>query len=146
MSNPQSGVAAVDSDDPKGAEVIERLRNERIGWLTTVAPDGTPQTSPIWFLWDGESILIYSLESARTRNITDHPRVSLHLDGNGLGGDIVVVEGTAVINRDLPAAPDNHEYLAKYQPVIDAYGWTAESFAADYSAPVVITPTKYRYW
>lgn len=146
MSNPRTGVSAVDSNDPKGAEVIERLRSERVGWLTTVASDGTPQTSPIWFLWTEESTLIYSLESPRTRNIAKHPRVSLHLEGNGMGGDIVVIEGTAIINRDLPEAADNPGYLAKYQPVIDSYGWTAEGFGADYSAPVVVTPTKYRYW
>ena len=76
----------------------------------------------------------------------NHPRVSLNLDGNGLGGDIFVIEGSAVIDRAQPAAADNQEYLAKYQPVIDSHGWTAEGFATDYSAPVVICPTKYRYW
>jgi len=101
---------------------------------------------PIWFLWVPDSILVYSLESARARNIAKHPRVSLNLDGNGLGGDIIVIEGTAVIDRDQPTAAENQPYLAKYQPVIDSYGWTADSFSGDYSAPVIIKPTRYRYW
>ncbi len=146
MSNPQSGVPEIDSNDARGAEVIERLKSDRIGWLTTVATDGTPQTSPIWFLWRGQDILVYSLESARARNVENHPRVSLNLDGNGLGGDIVVIEGTAEIDDDHSSCVDNPDYLAKYKPVMDGNGWTPEWFAERYCVPVVITPTKYRYW
>ena len=146
MSNPHKGVPAIDPSDPRGAEVIERLRNDRIGWLTTVAADGTPQTSPIWFLWDEDSILIYSLESARARNVAGRPRVSMHLDGNGMGGDIVVIEGTASIDFDTPSCVDNPEYLKKYKPVMDGNGWTPEWFAERYCVPIVITPTKCRYW
>jgi PPOX class probable F420-dependent enzyme len=146
MSNPHRGVPTIDPNDPRGAEVIERLNNDRIGWLTTVATAGTPQTSPIWFLWSEDSILIYSLESARARNVANHPRVSLHLDGNGMGGDIVVIEGTAAIDEDLPSAAENPTYLTKYKPVMDGNGWTPEWFAERYCVPVRISVTKYRYW
>lgn len=146
MSNPRSGTPTIDPNDPRGAEVIERLKNDRIGWLTTISPDGTPKTSPIWFLWNTDSILVYSLESERVRNIADRPRISLNLDGDGLGGDIVVIEGTASIDNDTPSCVDNPEYLAKYEPVMDDHGWTPEWFAERYCVPIVITPTKYRYW
>jgi PPOX class probable F420-dependent enzyme len=146
MSNPQSGLSSIDSSDPSRADVIKRLQHDRIGWLTTVAADGTPQTSPIWFHWDSDSILIYSLNSARARNVADRPRVSLNLDGNGMGGDIVVVEGTAMIDDDAPSCDNNSEYLAKYEPVMEGYGWTPEWFAQRYSVPVRIAVTKYRYW
>ena len=126
--------------------MIERLANDRVGWLTTVAADGTPQTSPIWFLWDKDIILIYSLDSPRAHNIANRPRVSLHLDGNGLGGDILVIEGTAAIDETTPSCDENPEYLAKYKPVMDGNGWTPEWFAERYSVPIRITATKYRYW
>ena len=146
MSNPRTGVPTIDPTDARGAEIIERLKNDRIGWLTTVAPDGTPQTSPIWFLWNGDDVLIYSLESARATNIMSHERVSLHLDGNGMGGDIVVLEGTASIDNDTPSCVDNPEYLVKYEPVMGGNGWTPEWFAERYCVPVRIAVTKYRYW
>jgi len=114
--------------------------------MTTVASDGTPQTSPIWFLWDEGVIVLYSLESARVRNLRSRPRVSLNLDGDGAGGDIVVIEGTATIDEDLPSAAKNPKYLIKYKPVMDSNGWTPEWFAGRYSVPLRITPTKYRYW
>ena len=38
----------------------ERLETELIGWLTTINPDGQPQSSPIWFLWRDGEVLVYS--------------------------------------------------------------------------------------
>lgn len=142
----QAGTAHIDHNDNGGGRAAARLTNERIAWLTTVAADGTPQTSPIWFHWDGDGILLYSLDSPRIRNIARSPRVSLHLDGNGMGGDIVIVEGTARIDTATPPAAENADYLAKYKPVMDDYGWTPEWFAGRYSVPIRIAPTKYRFW
>lgn len=142
----RSGFAEIDLRDKNGTRAAERLSGDRIGWLTTVAPNGTPQASPIWFLWDSDDILVYSLDSPRARNIAEHPRVSLNLDGNGLGGDIVIVEGTARIDNETPSAADNPAYVAKYLPVMDEYGWTPEWFAGRYSVPIRITPTRFRYW
>lgn len=140
------GIAEIDQRNERGAHASQRLGSDRIGWLTTVAPDGTPQVSPVWFLWDGHEILVYSLDSPRARNVAEHARVSLNLDGNGLGGDIVIVEGTARIDNETPSAADNPAYLEKYRPVMDDYGWTPEWFAGRYSVPIRITPTRFRYW
>jgi PPOX class probable F420-dependent enzyme len=142
----RNGSRQIERDSESGARAAERLANERIGWLTTVASDGMPQTSPIWFLWDGVEILIYSLESPRARNVAVRGRVSMHLDGNGLGGDIVIVEGVARIDESTPSAAENAAYVAKYGPVMDDHGWTPEWFAGRYSVPIRITPTRFRYW
>jgi PPOX class probable F420-dependent enzyme len=142
----RTGARNLDITSASGQRAAERLATERIGWLTTVASDGTPQVSPIWFLWDGTEILVYSLESPRARNIANHPRVSLNLDGNGLGGDIVIVEGTARIDTDAPSADNNPEYVEKYLPVMNDYGWTPEWFAGRYSVPIRISPTRFRFW
>jgi PPOX class probable F420-dependent enzyme len=124
----------------------QRLQTDLIGWLTTVTPGGTPQTSPVWFLWNGTEFLVYSVDGARTRNVATNPRVSLNLDGNGLGGDIVTLEGTARIDQDAPSAAHRPDYLAKYQERMDSYGWSAEKFAADYPVAIRISPTRIRSW
>jgi len=136
----------IDVAEPGGGNAVDRLRNDRVGWLTTVAGDGTPKTTPVWFLWSDDEVLVYSLESARVANLAARPRVSLNLDGNGLGGGIVVVEGTARIDRTATSADHNPGYLAKYRAVLDEYGWTPEWFAGRYCVPIRITPTGYRYW
>ena len=141
----RTGIPQIEPDE-RGGQVSRRLESERIGWLTTVAADGTPQTSPVWFTWDGGEFLVYSKPSARVRNLGARPRVSLNLDGNGLGGEVVVVEGTGRIDEMAPSAADNPDYLAKYKPVMDDNGWTPAWFAGRYSVPIRIAPTKFRYW
>ncbi len=46
MSDPRTGVTEANPDDPTGHEVISRLHNDRVGWLTTVASDGTTADLP----------------------------------------------------------------------------------------------------
>lgn len=123
----------------------DRLDLESIGWMTTVAPSGTPQTSPVWFLFDGETILVYSLAgTARTANIAANPRVSFHLDGDGLGGAVVVIEADAAIDDGAPKCYDLPAYMDKYRKFMDNYGWTPEYFSEKYPVPIRITPTRVR--
>jgi PPOX class probable F420-dependent enzyme len=135
----------IDTTTPFGERAERRLHDERLAWLTTTSADGTQQPVPVWVLWDGaDSFLIYSKPgTAKLRNIEERPRVSLHLDGNGQGGDIVVVLGHAAVTHDPPAhaLPD---YVAKYGAFIERNSWTPESFAADYSVPLRITATRLR--
>ena len=135
----------IDASTDFGARVERRLREDWIGWLTTVATDQTPQPSPIWFLWDGETILVYSRpDTPKLRNIARNPRVALNLDGDGKGGDIVILTGAARVDRDAPGAADHTEYLEKYRQGIKRIGMTPEQFAGSYSVPIRMTPTKLR--
>ncbi len=128
-----------------GRRAARRLREERLAWLTTVSPRGTPQPVPVWFLWDGnESVLLYSRpDTPKLRNIAANPRVSLHLDGNGQGGDIVVCVGQASASDDPPAHQID-DYVEKYAGLIERNRWSPESFAADYSVPLRIAITRIR--
>jgi hypothetical protein len=69
--------------------------------------------------------------------------VSLHLDGNGQGGDIVVCVGEASVSDD-PPAHGLPEYVQKYAGLIERNRWTPESFAADYSVPLRIAISRIR--
>ena len=135
----------IDTGSEFGARVVRRLTEETIGWLTTVGADGTPQPSPIWFLWDGETALIYSQPNTpKLRHIAANPRVSLSLDGNGRGGDIVILTGDARVDDAAPSSAALPAYQAKYAPGIRQLGMTAESFAQAYSVPIRFTPAKLR--
>ncbi len=131
----------IDESTTFGARVARRLREEKLGWLTTVRPDGTPVPVPVWFLWDGDaSFLIYSRPgTAKLRNIARNPKASFSLDGDGRGGDIVVVLGEARVAGDEPPADRVPEYVAKYTWGFERNGWTPPEFAADYSVPVRLT-------
>ena len=126
----------------------KRLARETVAWFTTVNPGGTPITLPVWFLWNGDDeILIYSLtNAARLRNIAANPRVSFHLDGDGHGGEVVVLEGTATIDGDYPPADQVPDYLDRYRGYMNAYGWTPEWFAGRYSVAIRIKVDNVRAW
>jgi PPOX class probable F420-dependent enzyme len=137
----------LDTTTPAGARAAQRLRDELIIWMTTVSAAGQPQSSPVWFLWDGETVLVYSRpRTGKLRNLEHNPHVGLNLDGNGRGGDVVVVEGIASIDSSAPRADAIPEYLEKYRERIAANGWTPASFAADYSEAIRITPRRARVW
>ena len=52
------------------AQVEGHLANDQIVWLTTVTPAGRPAPRPVWFVWDGSEVLIYSLpDGAKLRHI-----------------------------------------------------------------------------
>ena len=135
----------IDEGTAFGARVAGRLREEIVVWLTTISPRGGPLPMPVWFVWDGaDSVRVYSQEGARVRNLTADPRVSLNFDGDGEGGDIVVISGRASIERDAPPADRDPDYLAKYDEKIAGIGLTPEMFAARYSVPLRIALTRVR--
>jgi PPOX class probable F420-dependent enzyme len=136
--------APVPSNDA-GARALGRLAIDTVGWLTSTNPDGQPQSSPVWFLWADGEILVYSHKRApRNENIRERPLVSFNLNTDASGDEVVTMEGIARIDPAGPDASANPAYLAKYLPNIQGYGWTAESFEADYNVVVRITPTRWR--
>jgi len=136
-----------DLDSPAGVRADRRLRAEEVLWLTTVRADGQPQTSPVWFVWDGASFLLYTKPDAqKLRNLAGNPRVALHLDSDGVGGDVVSIEGTASVEPDPPPAAQADAYRAKYQPRLDALGWDAAALAREYPVAVRVRPVRARAW
>ncbi len=96
----------LDATSDAGARAEGRLRGEEIAWLTTVRPDGQPQSVPVWFLWDGEGFLIYSRPGARKlRNIEANPKVNLNLNSNDTGGgnETTHIELRPIDNGEVPA-------------------------------------------
>ena len=117
----------IDTTTPFGARVVKRLQEDRLIWLTSVRPNGLPEPSLVWFLWDGESVLIYSRPNTqKLRDIAANPRVALNFDGDGQGGDIVILTGRAEIVSDAPGADQVAAYVAKY-------GWGFERIGTDLS-------------
>ncbi|GHO83627.1 TIGR03667 family PPOX class F420-dependent oxidoreductase [Dictyobacter formicarum] len=136
-----------DPSTPFGKRVARRLQEEHLIWLTTVDVKDTPQPTPVWFLWDAatSTILIYSQTHAkRLEHLQHNPHVALNFDGNGMGGDIIVITGEArVSSTDLPA--DQHQvYVEKYRELIAQLFGTPEHFASLYSVALRISPQSIR--
>jgi len=122
------------------------LTTTQMGWLTTVRADGQPQSSYVWFHFDGQDLLLYSEPHApKVRNIKDNPRVSFHLDGDGSFAGVLTIEGTAEIAE---VGPDRlAAFLAKYaEPVRDRMHTTPAEITARFSVALLVTPSRLRSW
>ena len=136
-----------DLNDPKHLHADTRLRREPIIWMSSVRPDGRPHLIPVWFLWDGATILIFSQpKTQKMRNLRASPHVTLALEAANTGSDIVILDGTIAIGaldavkHALPA------YAEKYGALIAGMNWTLETMLADYSVPLIVTPTRLTVW
>jgi len=139
----RSETMQIDTSSEFGARVARRLADDQIGWLTTVGKDGTPHPRPVWFLPQGDDVLIYSLpNTAKLAHLARNPRASLNLDGDGHGGNIVVLTGAARVDESLPPAHEIPEYVAKYRDGMARVTGSPEGFAAAYSVPIRFTPEK----
>ncbi|MFC2064795.1 TIGR03667 family PPOX class F420-dependent oxidoreductase [Chloroflexota bacterium] len=127
-----------------GERVQQRLENELVVWLTTVSADGTPQPNPVWFLWDGETCLVFSKpNNAKVHNIIRHPQVSLHFEGAGVvSGDVTILTGNAWV--ELDSGPIPQEYKKKYKEALKEFGYTWDQMQAEYSAAIFINLKRYR--
>jgi len=136
-----------DPSTPFGERVARRLRDERLIWLTTVDAKGMPQPTPVWFLWDeaASTFLIYSRADAkRLAHLQQNPMVALNFDGNGSGGDIIVISGRAQKSSADPPADQLPAYAEKYRDFIARRYTTPENFASIYSVALRIRPSAIR--
>ena len=137
----------IDPSTDKGARASRWLKDDVVAWLVTVAPDGTPVPTPVWFWWDGETVLVFSQpDKPKLRHIAANPRVAIALPLDEVGDLRAVVTGEAAVDEAAPAAFEHPEYIDKYRDEIARLGSNPEQFSAAYSVPIRIRPTRLRAW
>jgi PPOX class probable F420-dependent enzyme len=137
----------IDPSTDRGARADARLRADVVAWLITVAADGTPVPTPVWFWWDGATLLVYSQrDKPKLRHIDANPRVSVALRTDELVDEITVITGEAAVDPSIPSADRIPGYVEKYAGLIARMGANPEQFAGEYAVPIRITPTQLRQW
>jgi PPOX class probable F420-dependent enzyme len=131
-----------------GQAVKTHLENEYVIWLTTVDSNLIPQPRPVWFLWENDSILIFSKPDAqKVKHIAKHSYVSVHFNTDETGDKhVMVLTGEAMIDTSCPPAKDVSAYLKKYKTGIADIHLTPESFSEEYSFAIRIKPANMRGW
>lgn len=126
-----------------------RLTLTDFGWITTVRRDGQPQSSYVWFHFDGTDIYVISEpQSRKVSNITGNSRVSFHLDGDGTIGDgVLTIDATAQLS-DVTDDPQRlSQYISKYENRIrEGLESTPECYAAVFSTAIKVNPKSIRAW
>jgi PPOX class probable F420-dependent enzyme len=140
-------LSPIDYSSGVGPKIRKQLDEDMVVWMTTTSADGTPQPNPVWFIVDGDDIIVYSHKTAsRNKNVVRNPRVSLNFNSDHLADSMSVITGTAVIDEAFPKADQNSAFLEKYGEQIPAIGMTPDSYTQTYSVTIRITPTKIRGW
>ncbi len=131
-------------DNKDEAHVDQRLREDIVLWLASVRPDGRPHLVPVWFLWDGATVLIFSQpNNQKVRNIRHESRVLLALDNTDDGEDVITIEGTADLLDEPEITAELPAYTTKYAQELRDLGYTPQSMAATYSQAIRVTPTRF---
>lgn len=126
-----------------------RLDNADFGWITTVRRDGQPQSSYVWFHFNGHDVFVISEpKSGKVRNITGNQRVSFHLDGDGTAGNgVLTIEGIAELSSGTDDPQRLSQYLSKYERRIRAgLESTPDRYAANFSTAIRISFETVRAW
>jgi PPOX class probable F420-dependent enzyme len=126
-------------------EIQTAIEKAYVIWFTTVRADGMPQPTPVWFVWQDGSFLIYSIPKAqKVRNIRGNAKVALNLDDTQDGEHYTVFMGEARIDPNTPAPSNVSAYIEKYRQGIADINMTPESFDADFTVAIRVTPTQVR--
>ena len=139
----------IDFTSKLGKKAKRHLKQEYFIWLTTVDSSGTPQPRPVWFILEGDSLLMYSKpDSFKLKHIVNSPNISLHFNTPDAKGeeDVIVFSGTAKIDPKAEPVNKNSVYLRKYRTGIKSLASTPQKFAEEYSTAVRIKLTSLRGW
>ena len=99
-----------------------------------------PRESPVWFHWDGQTILIFSeRDKAKLRHIAQNPRVALNFNTDEDGDNVGVMVGEAKILGEPPPAARVKAYLRKYREGVKDIGMTVPEFTASFAIPILVS-------
>ena len=135
----------IDFSTDFGQRAHKRLVEEETLWLTTTDTQGIPQPRPVWFLWDGETFLVFSQPQAyKVAHIQNQSQVALNLNSTFTGGDVVVLLGEAQLLSTPVSQQDMDAYLKKYKQGLKGINMTESDFQDSYHTAIRIKPTQLR--
>jgi PPOX class probable F420-dependent enzyme len=126
-------------------EAQHKIAEDEVAWLTTITDVGAPAPNPVWFVLDGDTLVVYAApESRKVHNIARRNRVSFHFNCDRSGSDIVVINGEADLeHRQLPSAMP--VYVQKYErTTAEELHQTFDDLDAVYNTRIRIRPTRVR--
>ena len=83
-----------------GPEITAFLESQRNLVLGTLRKDGSPQASPVWYLWNGDAFVISTITAtAKWWTLKRDPRASICVDDPATG-QMVIAYGDAVLELD----------------------------------------------
>ena len=130
-------------------ELASFLAEQHTCRLATTGPDG-PHVAPVWFVWDGQAIWVYSLiRSQRWANVSRDPRVAVVIDDGHHYHELhgVEIEGQATVVGPVPRTGDEDSpELVEPERLMSAKYFGAEMTHDGRHAWLRVTPQKIVSW
>jgi PPOX class probable F420-dependent enzyme len=114
------------------------LEKPTFAHLATIRPDGSPQSSVMWFDWDGERIrMTHTKTRQKFRNLNDEPRVALSIVDPDDSYRFLEVRGV------VESVEDDDAQASFYQSLQQRYGNVYPIADADVRIIFTIRPEKF---
>jgi len=105
----------------------ELLHSKIPARLAYVWPDGTPRVIPIWFHWNGRELVMASPEKApKLKALAKNPKVSLTIDDNVFPHKVLLIRGTARLERVAGIVPEYATAAERYFSAAQAEAWLGQ--------------------
>lgn len=125
------------------SHVRSRLEGDVVLWLTTTRRDGSPVSRPVWFVWDGDAIVVYSRPAAhKVTHLRERPQASVHFEGGVEGDDVVVIDVRGEVLPDAVPPSQLGSYTSKYAGRIERLGLSRERYDALFTTQLRLIPLR----
>jgi hypothetical protein len=113
-------VATLPLDDPVVAALLEGPNLARLAYTGL---DGRPRVVPIWFVHEGDDIIMVTGPKAeKTRALAENGAVALSIDTTGPPPKALLIDGDATLEPVEGMAPEYRPIVERYLgPAADAY-------------------------
>ncbi len=132
------------------AQIQAFLEEPRHAIAAVLRPDGAPQLSPIWFLYEGERLYFSTLvKSAKYRQLRRDPRIALCIDAGHPDARAVAIDGIAefVAEQDPKRADLEWRITRRYHESDEAaHRYEAEIADEGPSALIAVVPHRIIGW
>ena len=106
--------------------VIQLLTGKNFAFVATLMKDGSPQITPTWIDFDGNSILINTAEGRiKQKNVSRDPHVAISIVDQNNPYNMVTIRGK-VIEQTSTGADDHIDKLAKRYLGVDKYPFRSQ--------------------
>jgi len=116
------------------------LDGKAFAHLSTLDPDGAPQSTAMWIMRDGDMIMFNTAAGRRKhRNMLNDPRVSISISPSGEEYVNYSIQGRIVEMRESDGVEIIDTLARKYLDDVDKYPWLTPGMIR---VTVIVEPTR----
>lgn len=110
--------------DPVAQELLQSTLPAQLSYIWT---DGSPRVVPIWFHWNGQELVLGTPPTApKVDVLAQNPKVALTINGSTWPYKVLMVRGTAQVERVKGVAPEYASCARRYFGEEQGQAWVGQ--------------------